>query len=125
MELFAKILKIFDRLLNAPPRCTNSHCVKIVRIRSFFWSVFSLNAGKSGPERTPPLDTFHAMSISPKIFYIGNLVIYLIEKTLCKLIRTFLLFYIHFTGAFCNKPVAFYSKTALLYKKNLAHFIMK
>ena len=44
------------------------HCVKIVKIRSFFWSVFSRirteygpNAGKYGPEKTPCLDTFHAV----------------------------------------------------------------
>ena len=45
--------------------------VKSVQIRSFFWSVFSriwtefsvfsLGAGKYGPEKTPYLDTFHAM----------------------------------------------------------------
>ena len=28
------------------------HCVKSVQIRSFFWSVFSANAGKYGPEKT-------------------------------------------------------------------------
>ena len=49
------------------------HCVKSVQIRSFFWSVFShiraeygeieylsifsLNAGKYGPVKTPYLDT--------------------------------------------------------------------
>ena len=49
------------------------HCVKIVQIRSFFWSVFSFirtkyrntvfspNTGKYGPEKTPFLDTFHAV----------------------------------------------------------------
>ena len=37
------------------------HCVKSVQIRSFFWSVFSPNAGKYGPEKTPYLDTFHAV----------------------------------------------------------------
>ena len=30
-----------------------SHCVKGVQIWSFSWSVFSLNAGKYGPEKTP------------------------------------------------------------------------
>ena len=52
--------------------------MKSVQIRSFFWSVFSRirseygeirsylsifspNAGKSGPEKTPYLDTFHAL----------------------------------------------------------------
>ena len=59
--------------------CTHKHCVKIVQIRSFFlvsisrhldWirryaeylSVFSSNAGKYGPEKTPYLDTFHAVN---------------------------------------------------------------
>ena len=35
--------------------------VKSVQIRSFFWSVFSPNAGKNGPEKTAYLDTFHAV----------------------------------------------------------------
>ena len=53
------------------------HCVKSVQIRSFYWSVFSRirteygeteylsvfssNTGKYGPEKTPYLDTFHAV----------------------------------------------------------------
>ena len=37
------------------------HCVKSVQIQSFFWSVFSPNTGKYGPEKTPYLDTFHAV----------------------------------------------------------------
>ena len=57
-----------------------NHCVKSGQIRSFFWSVFSRirteygeilylsvfipNAGKHGPEKTPYLDTFHAVNIS-------------------------------------------------------------
>ena len=46
------------------------HCVKSIEIRSFFWSafsrstpylsVFSSNAGKHGPDKTPYFDTFHA-----------------------------------------------------------------
>ena len=38
-----------------------SHYLKSVQIRSFFWSVFSPNAGKDGPEKTPYLDIFHGM----------------------------------------------------------------
>ena len=38
-------------------------CVKCVQMRSFFWSVFSPNAGKYGPEKTPHLDTFYAVYI--------------------------------------------------------------
>ena len=37
------------------------HCVKSVQTRSFIWSVFSPNAGEYGPEKTPYLDTFHAV----------------------------------------------------------------
>ena len=54
------------------------HCVKCLQIRSFFrsvfphldWirrdylSVFSLNAGKYGTEKTPYLDTFHAVCVN-------------------------------------------------------------
>ena len=55
-----------------------THCVTSVQIRSFFWSVlsrirteygeilrtvFSPNAEKYGPEKTPYLDTFHAVLI--------------------------------------------------------------
>ena len=38
--------------------------VKSVLIRSFFWSVFSPNTGKYGPEKTPYLDTFHAVNLA-------------------------------------------------------------
>ena len=37
-------------------------CVKSAQIRSYFWSVFSPNSGKCGPEITPYLDTFHAVN---------------------------------------------------------------
>ena len=40
------------------------HCVKNVQMRGFFYSyfpVFSPNTGKYGPEKTPYLDTFHAV----------------------------------------------------------------
>ena len=49
------------------PYFLNLHCVKSVRIRSFFWSVFplfGLNTGKYGAEKTPYLDTFHAVLIN-------------------------------------------------------------
>ena len=38
--------------------------MKIVQIRSYFWSVFpvfGLNTGKYGPEITPYLDNFHTV----------------------------------------------------------------
>ena len=41
-----------------------SHCVKSVQIRSNFWSVFSHIRTEYGPEITPYLDTFHAVSIT-------------------------------------------------------------
>ena len=60
-----------------------SHCVKSVQTRSFFWSVISSirteygdlprnlriypNAGKYGPEKTPYLGTFYAVSVNLKI----------------------------------------------------------
>ena len=34
------------------------HCVKSVQIRP---NLFELNTGKKGPEKTPYLDTFHAV----------------------------------------------------------------
>ena len=53
--------KIKSGLFRCPPffkKYLNPHCVKSVQIRSFFWSVFSrirtvfsLNAGKYGPEK--------------------------------------------------------------------------
>ena len=53
---------IFERLF-----CWKIHCLKSVRIRSFFWSVFSWNTVKYGTEKTPYLDTFHAMIFSKNV----------------------------------------------------------
>ena len=39
------------------------HCVNSVQIWSYFWSVFSLNTEKQGPELTPYLGTFHTVYI--------------------------------------------------------------
>ena len=59
-------------LIFYPPRKCNyyqetmSHFVKSVQIRSFsgpYFPVFSPNTGKYGPEKTPYLDTFHAVSL--------------------------------------------------------------
>ena len=36
-------------------------CVKSVQVRSFFWSVFSPNAGKYGQDKTLYLDTFQVV----------------------------------------------------------------
>ena len=43
------------------------HCVKSVQIQFFsgpYFSVFSPNTGKYGPEKTLYLDTFHAVKLS-------------------------------------------------------------
>ena len=57
----------------APNRQIDTHCVKSVQIRSFFWSVFSCirteygdlrNTEKYGPEQTLHWDTFHVVANS-------------------------------------------------------------
>ena len=72
--------QLFSRIISYGDSCfrLHLHCVKGVHIRSFFWSafsrigteygeispyhsVFSLGAEKYGPEKTPYLDTFHAV----------------------------------------------------------------
>ena len=62
-----KLISLSRGMLIALENCFSSlvgmHCVKSVQIRSFFWSVFSPNAGKYGPEKTPYLDTFHAVML--------------------------------------------------------------
>ena len=64
------------------------YCVKSVQIRSFFWSVFShirteygeilrysvslriqADVGKHGPDKTPYLNTFHAVHYFKAVFY--------------------------------------------------------
>ena len=67
------------------------HCIKSVQIRSFFWSVFSRirteygeilyissvfspNAGKYEPEKTPYLDTFHAVYQSGAHFLVEEFI---------------------------------------------------
>ena len=41
--------------------------MKSVQRQSYFWSVFSPNTGKYGPEITPYLDNFHAI-VSNRLF---------------------------------------------------------
>ena len=53
----------FNRLAASRKRLYSTHCVKCVQMRSFFWFVFSPNAGKYGPEKTPFMDTFHIVTI--------------------------------------------------------------
>ena len=39
----------------------NGHCVNSVQKQSIFWFAFSLSTGNNGPEKTPCLNTFHAV----------------------------------------------------------------
>ena len=57
----AKFILKLDWFLFSNTTFVDRHCVKSVQIRSNFWSVFSPNAGKYGPEITPYLDTFLAV----------------------------------------------------------------
>ena len=51
-----------DKLLpNQISISSGIHCMKSMQIRSFFYFVFSPNAGKYGPEKTPYSDNFHAV----------------------------------------------------------------
>ena len=62
--VFKKILQD-GKMLTWEHYITNRHCVKSVQLRNFFWSVFSrirTDVGKYGPEKTPYLDTFHAVA---------------------------------------------------------------
>ena len=53
------------------------HCVKIVQIRNYFWSVFfsirteygEIKSGKYGPEINPYLDTFRNLSLHKRRIY--------------------------------------------------------
>ena len=56
----------------------NSHCAKSIQVRSYFRSVFSRIRTEYGPEITPYLDIFHAMSryktqkVSSIVPWVGN-----------------------------------------------------
>ena len=43
----------------------NIHCVKCPNTEFFLVRFFRLNAGQYGPEKTPHLDTFHAVILRP------------------------------------------------------------
>ena len=73
--------------------------MKSVQIRSFFWSVFSRirteygeirrispNVGKYGPEKTPYLDTFHA------VISVDNLKSWVLKSLKNTLLRDLLIF---------------------------------
>ena len=59
--------------------------MKSIQIRSFFWSVFSPNTEKYGPEKTPYLETFHAVYFSITMFssFINSALIKLMKRYLC------------------------------------------
>ena len=57
-NLCCRILKVLIVIWQLKCNC---HCVKSVQIWSYFWSVFSPNTEKYGPETTSYLDTFHAV----------------------------------------------------------------
>ena len=51
------------------------------KYRVFFWSVFSPNTGKYGPEKTPYLDTFQAVICVAKVFkYIRNILNLILDQ---------------------------------------------
>ena len=60
-ENFANVLNRWSLISSKQSHWLHLHCMKSVQIRSFFWSVFSPNVGKYGPEKTPHLDTFYAV----------------------------------------------------------------
>ena len=63
--------------------------MKSVQIRSYLWSafpVFSRNTGKYGPEKTPYLDTFHAVNgtgFTLQTRYLVRKFIFVIISTCC------------------------------------------
>ena len=66
-------------------------CVKSVQRRIFFWSVFSRigsNTWKYGAEKTPYLDTFHAVYMVPSIplYFIQLTIYYVISVILLQII---------------------------------------
>ena len=44
--------------------CSGNNAMREKCPRSFFWSVFSPNAGKYGQDKTPYLDTFHVVMVT-------------------------------------------------------------
>ena len=61
----------------------SNHCVKCVQIRSFFWSVFSPNAGKYGLEKAPYLDTFHSVNKSKILLLHVISAVFLLSDNVC------------------------------------------
>ena len=63
------------------------HCVKSVQIRSFFWSVFPCIRTEYGAEKTPYLNTFHAVSRIDKyqqlLKYFGKIILELTQISEC------------------------------------------
>ena len=63
IRLAEKIIILYCQQSNITSNLRVIHCAKCVQTRSYFWSVFSLNTGKYGPEIIPYLDTFHAVIV--------------------------------------------------------------
>ena len=74
MSYFCKNQSVIPKLARRPQVVVNNHtekqihCVKIVQIRSFFWSVFSYIRTvygdlRSKSEKVPYFDTFHAVLV--------------------------------------------------------------
>ena len=51
---------------------SSTNSAKSVQIRTFFWSVFSPNARKYGPEKTPYLDTFEVVNLSQSLYRVPH-----------------------------------------------------
>ena len=49
------------RKITLREKCPNTEFLLVLFLNTEFVSVFSPNAGKYGPEKTPYLDTFHAV----------------------------------------------------------------
>ena len=115
---------------------SESHCVKSIQIRSFFWSVFSrirteyreirsiyehlsvfsLNARKYGAEKTSYLDTFHAVCFLTNFMFTVNYsrkfsddidLIFIFKKT-CKIIMQ-----LNFSVAVTKKSVRYKEVSSL------------
>ena len=57
------------------------HCVKSVQIRSFFWSVFSPNAGKYGTEKNSVFGRFsHSVNVFQTTVFLQCLLLLLVES---------------------------------------------
>ena len=56
LDTFHAVFEIIWRKLNTQINCNSNKC-------NLYFPVFGLNTGRYGPEITPYLDTFHAVSV--------------------------------------------------------------